>query len=82
MKECLTDNSKYNKLIKKEFKKIQEHYTDDILENKIEEFATRLIDGDGMSKIKPCELQQYLLSNIDNIDDIFDNYLALYKFGS
>jgi hypothetical protein len=54
-------------------------YTTKYLTERITEFATKLVDSDGQSKIKPCELQQYILTNIDDIDDIFNNYRVLLK---
>lgn len=54
-------------------------YTTKYLTQKITEFSNLLVNRDDMSNIKPCELQQYILSNIDNIDDIFDNYHMLLK---
>jgi len=54
-------------------------YTTKYLTEKITEFANRLVDSNGQSKIKPCELQQYILTNIDDVDNIFDNYRTLLK---
>ncbi len=51
----------------------------DIYTPKIEEFVKNVVGEDGMSvaKFKPCNLQYYLLRNIENIDDIFSNYKDL-----
>jgi hypothetical protein len=46
---------------------------------KIEKFADLLINGCELSRIKPCELQVYILKYLDNVDQIFDNYQELMK---
>ncbi len=52
-------------------------YDDETLSKKIEQFADSLLDNKPLSKIKPCELQVYILKYIENIDNIFDNYREL-----
>lgn len=47
------------------------------LDKLIKEFADNLTDSYGSSKIKPCQLQFYLLRYIRKIDEIFDNYREL-----
>lgn len=47
----------------------------DKLEDKIKDFATNL-DG---KDIKPCKIQQYILKNIENIDDIFNKWQELVE---
>ena len=52
----------------------------DKINNNIKLFIKKLTDKNGMSSIKPCELQYYILKYIDNIDDIFNNYKELSCF--
>lgn len=47
------------------------------LDEKIEIFADNLMCGETISKVKPCELQVYILKYIENVDKIFDNYQEL-----
>lgn len=56
---------------------IENNYDEDELHSKIEEFASKLVNENKFSKIKPCKLQQYILKNIENIDIIFDNWEEL-----
>lgn len=56
-------------LLKKDEEK--EYYTDTYVKAKAIEMAEKLVDKKGMSVIKPCELQYYLLRYIDSPDDIF-----------
>ena len=49
------------------------------LEGRIDSFVACLVDRTGMSKIKPCALQFYLLRHIRNIFDIFDKYQELIE---
>lgn len=44
------------------------------LNAKIEELSSKLCDRNEMSKIKPCQMQHYILKYIENIDGIFENY--------
>lgn len=49
---------------------------DDFLEDKITKFCEALIDpstGYTYKKLKPCEIQGYLLKYIENVDNIFKN---------
>lgn len=48
-----------------------------VVENQIKNLIPLLVDSNGMSNIKPCQLQFYILRYIDNIDDIFTNYREL-----
>lgn len=57
---------------------IVNNYEGNNLHNKIEEFARKLVNGNDFSIIKPCKLQQYILKNIENIDDIFNNWQELF----
>jgi hypothetical protein len=57
---------------------IQEYF-DDNVKDKLDLFVKNLIDENDMSKIKPCQLQVYLLRYIENIDNIFNNYQELLK---
>ena len=50
------------------------------LDDNIKSFIKNLTNENGMSTIKPCELQYYILKYIDNIDDIFNNYRELSCF--
>lgn len=53
---------------------------DDDLEERIEKFCEAIIDPDTgytYKKLKPCEIQGYLLKNIEHIDDIFANVQEL-----
>ena len=43
----------------------------DNYDSDIETLATKLCDSNGKSKIKPCEFQNYLLSHIKEVDNIF-----------
>jgi DNA polymerase III delta prime subunit len=47
------------------------------LETKLKEFASKLVDENKKSTIKPCKLQQHILKNIENLDDIFNSYQEL-----
>jgi hypothetical protein len=48
-------------------------------ENDIDNFATKLCNGNIYSKIKPCDLQVYLLKYIDTIENIFENIDVLLR---
>ena len=52
-------------------------YTQDEIDSLIQKFVKHLADENGKSKVKPCELQFYLLRYIRNIQDIFDKYYEL-----
>jgi ATP-dependent 26S proteasome regulatory subunit len=52
------------------------YMSDDLLDEKINEFCESIIDpntGYTYKKLKPCEIQGYLLKYIENIDNIFKN---------
>lgn len=68
---------KRNKLFEKVDKNIP---TPEKIEANIRRFVKKLTNKNGMSRIKPCELQYYILKYIDNIDDIFKNYNELSPF--
>ena len=44
---------------------------------KISDFADKLVDSNGISLLKPCQIQSYLLKYISNIDELFVNYQEL-----
>lgn len=50
---------------------------DDEINEKIKKFASKLVDSQNMSKILPCQLQKYLVNNIDDLDSLFNNYQQL-----
>lgn len=52
----------------------KETYTEEI-----NDFANKLCDTDGNSKIKPCDLQNYLLNHIKDVYEIFSCYKELAK---
>ncbi|ARF12213.1 AAA family ATPase [Klosneuvirus KNV1] len=54
-------------------------YDDDYLEKHVGLFAEKLVDDKKESKIKPCQLQQYILKYIENPDELFQNYGELLK---
>jgi len=54
-------------------------YDEHQLELQIENFANNLTQGEQMSKVKPCELQTYILKHIDNVEDIFTCYDELCR---
>ena len=45
----------------------------------INDLATKLCNVEGDSKIKPCELQNYLLSHIKDVSNIFTCYQTLLE---
>lgn len=47
------------------------------LKTSLKEFVPKLVDKEGKSQIKPCELQRYILKYIENLDDLFANYQEL-----
>lgn len=47
------------------------------LDAKIDNFANILTNDENMSKIKPCQLQFYILKYIDNLELLFTNYYEL-----
>ena len=52
-------------------------YDDEQLAIEIEKFAGRLVNGQALSTVKPCELQVYILKHIENVSNIFENYKEL-----
>lgn len=60
--------------ITKRNKIFKETAVDPQMDDHIRTFVQHLTDESGMSTIKPCELQYYILKYIDNINDIFDNW--------
>ena len=52
-------------------------YGDDKLADLIEKFADNLTPGNTLSKVKPCELQTYILQYINNVDQIFSSWEEL-----
>lgn len=63
----------------KQESELLEKWTQSYIDEKVTEFVSRLVDPYGMAlnKIKPCNLQFYLLKYIVNIDDIFTNWEEL-----
>ena len=64
------------RLAKQNFKKDLDpnrEYCDQKLEDKCDAFAARLCDTNGRTDIRPCEMQSYLLRNIDEIENVFKN---------
>jgi SpoVK/Ycf46/Vps4 family AAA+-type ATPase len=58
----------------KSYSDINSKYLDEqFLNAKIKAMADYLVDEDKMSNYTPAEFQQYLIRNIRNIDDIFNN---------
>jgi AAA+ superfamily predicted ATPase len=59
----------------------QQKYGEEYLKKRISQFVSDLVDDDGMSlgKLRPCELQYYLLKYIENVDDIFTNWGELLE---
>jgi ATP-dependent 26S proteasome regulatory subunit len=49
------------------------------LNKRINDFVGRLCDENGQSKIKPCEMQFYILKYITDVDNIFNNYEELLR---
>lgn len=63
------------------FKNIDEVVIDTAtIDRNIKTFVEKLVNSEGNSTIKPCELQYYILKHIDNIEDIFKNYNELSCF--
>ena len=60
-KDCLGNQPKYENLSSTYFKE------------KIENFAEKLCKGNIYSKIRPCDLQVYLLKYINDIENVFEN---------
>ena len=54
-------------------------YSPEELELQIENFANNLTRGHTLSKVKPCELQTYILKHIDSVESIFTSYDELFK---
>lgn len=52
-------------------------YHSDELMSMIESFADNLLQGEEISRVKPCELQVYVLRYLDNVEYIFKNYHQL-----
>ena len=48
-------------------------------EQKVEDFVQKILQGETISKIKPCALQFYILNYIENVDDIFNNVDELFE---
>lgn len=67
MKEKKIDNLSTN----------SEIYTTEYISENIQKFSDKLVDNHGLSKINPCKLQQYILKNIENIENVFKNYQEL-----
>jgi hypothetical protein len=61
----ITVNGGYNKII------FDNPYSQDELAQQIEKFADKLMKGNALSKVKPCELQTYILKHIENVENIF-----------
>jgi hypothetical protein len=59
--------------------KVLEKYEEGNLRSSISDFANIMVNREGKSGIRPCYLQQYIFSNIRNIDDIFTNVTNLVK---
>lgn len=59
-------------------KKQKTSSADDTLDNKIKKHVNYLMDNN--INIKPCEYQQYLLRNIENYDNIFENFRDLKNY--
>ncbi|XWV25496.1 hypothetical protein QJ856_gp0262 [Tupanvirus deep ocean] len=55
----------------------QNPYTTSDLIQKINKFADNLTVGKLTSRVKPCELQVYILKYLDNVDNILNNYKEL-----
>lgn len=54
-------------------------YDDKYLEKYVGLFASKLVNENKESKIKPCQLQQYILKYIENPDELFEHYEELLK---
>ncbi|XWV26832.1 AAA family ATPase [Tupanvirus soda lake] len=52
-------------------------YTTSGLIHEINKFADNLTQGKITSRVKPCELQVYILKYLDNVDNILNNYKEL-----
>lgn len=52
-------------------------YSSEELMRMIEIFADNLLQGEEISRVKPCELQVYILRYLDHVDSIFQNYHQL-----
>jgi hypothetical protein len=52
-------------------------YNIELLSKKIETFTDNLMENQTTSKIKPCELQVYILKYLENVDNIFERYHEL-----
>ena len=84
LKEC--NNEQIKKMLETFIKKRNSLYSnldtfqieEKTLSNKIDTFIENITE-DGMSKIKSCELQFYILKYIDNLEEIFLNYRDLLK---
>lgn len=55
------------------------NYDDNSLAVEIEKFADKIMRGEALSCVKPCELQVYILKYIENVKMIFENYQELLK---
>lgn len=75
MEDALT-RSVQNKSFETEFMDSNKKYIDnDFKDAKIREFVKTLVEGD--EKYTPAQIQQYLIRNIENIDNIFDNVKSI-----
>lgn len=54
-------------------------YDDEYMEKNVSLFSSKLVDDKKESKIKPCQLQQYVLKYIENPDELFEHYEELLK---
>lgn len=57
------------------------YYDEKYLNEEIKKFTKYVTDENTkLSRYKPCEIQQYLMRNIENIDDIFNNVNEISTF--
>jgi len=76
-------NNMINGFIFKKLKFDKDHmYTKKIIDKKISNLINKITDSNNnlLIKIKPCELQSYILTHIMNIENIFDNVGELLKY--
>jgi 5-methylcytosine-specific restriction endonuclease McrBC regulatory subunit McrC len=60
-----------------EFHEEYDKFTNEYLETRIQDFIQCVVDREGNSSIKPCQLQFYVIKHLTNLDDIFDNWETL-----